>query len=129
LRRAVWREGRNQEDARGDSGALKPNVRRYSSAQPFLRSTEALSAALQGWLEWYPEKVLFGTDAYPDDTPLANWEEKTWLVTRTARRALALALMRLIEEGQITCVRAEELAQTVMRENARDLYNIGVQSI
>ena len=104
---------------------MKPNVRLDFSAQPFLRSTEALSASLQGWLEWYPEKVLFGTDAYPDDTPLANWEEKTWLVTRTARKALALALTRMMEEGQITPTRAEELARMVLRENAMAVYGLG----
>jgi hypothetical protein len=103
---------------------LKPNVRLDFSAQPFLRSTEALSVALKGWLEWYPERVLFGTDAYPDDTPLANWEEKTWLVTRTVRKALSLALTRMMAEGQVSRSRAEELAYMVLRGNAAALYGL-----
>jgi uncharacterized protein len=103
---------------------LKPNVRIDFSAQPFLRSTQALSETLKAWLEWYPEKVLFGTDAYSDDTPLANWEEKVWLVTRTARQALALALTRMMEEGQISGTRAEELANLVLRENAMTVYDL-----
>ncbi|MCJ7549004.1 MAG: amidohydrolase family protein [Anaerolineae bacterium] len=109
-----------------EAGALllKPNVRIDFSAQPFLRSTQALSATLQAWLEWYPKKVLFGTDAYPDDTPLANWEEKVWLVTRTARQALALALTRMIEEGQIPRTRAEKLARMVLRESAMGVYDL-----
>ena len=68
--------------------------------------------------------MLFGTDAYPDDTPLANWEEKVWLVTRTARQAIALALTRMMEEGQISRTRAEELANLVLRENAMTVYDL-----
>ncbi len=103
---------------------IKPNVYADFSAQVFLRSTRALSRVLEEWLGWYPEKVLFGTDSYPDDTPLANWEEKLWLTTRTAREALALALTRMMEDGQVTRSRAEELARMVMRENALRLYGI-----
>ena len=103
---------------------IKPNVYADFSSQTFLRSTQALSSVLEEWLAWYPEKILFGTDAYPDDTPLANWEEKTWLTTRTAREALALALTRMIEAGQITRPRAEELARLVLRENVVKLYGL-----
>jgi predicted TIM-barrel fold metal-dependent hydrolase len=104
---------------------IKPNVYADFSAQTFLRSTRALSQVLEEWLCWYPEKVLFGTDAYPDDTPLANWEEKVWLATRTAREALALALTRMIEAGEVDRPRAEELARMVLRENAVAFYGLG----
>ena len=89
-----------------------------------MRSTRALSDVLEAWLAWYPEKVLFGTDAYPDDTPLANWEEKLWLTTRTSREALALALTRMMTDGQITRPCAEALARMVLRENAVKLYQL-----
>ncbi len=103
---------------------LKPNVYADFSAQTFLRSTEELSEVLRAWLEWYPEKILFGTDAYPEDTPLASWEEKLWLTTRTSRQALALALTRMMRAGQITRPRAEELARMVLRDNAVKLYGL-----
>lgn len=103
---------------------IKPNVYADCSAQTFLRSTEALSDTLRAWLEWYPERVLFGTDSYPDDTPLANWEEKLWLSTRTARQALALALTRMMKAGQVTRPRAEQLARMVLRDNAMNLYGL-----
>jgi predicted TIM-barrel fold metal-dependent hydrolase len=103
---------------------MKPNVYADFSAQTFLRSTRAVSETLQDWLEWYPERILFGTDAYSEDTPLANWEEKAWLTTRTAREALALALTRMMQEGQITRARAQELARLVLRENAVRLYGL-----
>jgi predicted TIM-barrel fold metal-dependent hydrolase len=103
---------------------IKPNVYADFSAQTFLRSTEALSEVLRGWLEWYPEKILFGTDSYPDDTPLANWEEKLWLATRTSREALALALTQMMKAGEITRQRAEELARMVLHDNAAELYGL-----
>ena len=103
---------------------IKPNVYADFSAQTFLRSTEALSEVLRAWLEWYPEKILFGTDSYPDDTPLANWEEKLWLATRTSRQALAIALTRMMRAGEITRPRAEELARMVLRGNAMKLYGL-----
>jgi hypothetical protein len=103
---------------------IKPNVYADFSSQTFLRSTGALSEMLQAWLEWYPEKIFFGSDAYPDDTPLANWEEKLWLTTRSSRQALTLALSRMMIEGQITRDRAEELARMVLRDNAAKLYKI-----
>lgn len=103
---------------------IKPNVYADFSAQVFLRSTEALSQRLRSWLEWYPEKMLFGTDSYPEDTPLANWEEKLWLGTRTSREALALALTRMMNDGQIARPRAVELARMVLRTNAAKLYGL-----
>ncbi len=103
---------------------IKPNVYADFSAQTFLRSTRAVSETLEDWLEFYPEKILFGTDAYSEDTPLAGWEEKAWLTTRTSREALTLALSRMIAAGQITRPRAEELARMVLRENAMKLYGL-----
>jgi hypothetical protein len=106
---------------------MKPNVYADFSAQTFLRSTRALAETLRAWLEWYPEKVMFGTDAYPEDlmgvvAPLAGWEEKTWLAARTSRDALALALTAMIRDGQVTSDRAVEVARMVLRGNAQRLY-------
>jgi len=109
-----------------EAGALlmKPNVYADFSSQVFLRSTDALSSTLRTWLEWYPGKVLFGSDAYSEDTPLANWEEKIWLASRTSREALALALTQMMNAGEITRARAVELAQMVLHDNATRLYGL-----
>lgn len=104
---------------------IKPNVYADFSAQTFLRSARALSETLRAWLEWYPEKVLFGTDAYPEPgTPLAGWEEKLWLSNDTAREALAIALTSMINDRQISRDRALQIARMVLRENAMQLYNL-----
>ena len=102
---------------------IKPNVYADFSAQTFLRSARALSETLRAWLEWYPEKVLFGTDTYPDPgTPASGWEEKLWLVNDTSREALAIALTGMMADGEITRPRALELARMVLRGNAERLY-------
>jgi Amidohydrolase len=42
----------------------KPNVYTDISGQTFFRSANGLSETLQPWLESFPEKVMFGTDAF-----------------------------------------------------------------
>lgn len=111
---------------------VKPNVYADFSAQTFLRSTRALAVTLREWLEWYPEKVLFGSDAYAEElagatAPLANWEEKTWLGSRTSRDALAIALTGMMKDGQVTHTEAVALARLVLRGNAERLYGLGAR--
>ena len=101
----------------------KPNVYADFSAQTFLLTPAALGKVLKSWLEYEPEKVLFGTDASPA-TPEVGWEESAWLTSQTARRALAIALTEMVEEKEITRERARELAVMVMRGNAAGLYGI-----
>jgi predicted TIM-barrel fold metal-dependent hydrolase len=107
---------------------MKPNVYADFSGQTFIRSTHALSKTIRAWLEWYPEKVLFGTDAINLDSPLINWEESAWLSTRTARNALAIALTEMMNDGQISRNRAFELAEMVLRTNAIRLYDFKLQT-
>jgi predicted TIM-barrel fold metal-dependent hydrolase len=102
---------------------LKPNVYADFSAQTFARSPHSLASTLRGWLELAPEKVMFATDAFAL-TPEVGWEEVGWLSNRTGRQALALALTAMMRDGEITRLRASELARMVMRENAARLYGI-----
>jgi predicted TIM-barrel fold metal-dependent hydrolase len=101
----------------------KPNVYADFSSQTFLTTARELSQVLRSWLELRPEKVLFGTDAYPLTTAV-GWEEIGWLAINTARQALALALTGMMQDGEITRERASELARMVMRENAIRLYGL-----
>ncbi len=101
----------------------KSNVYADFSAQTFLLYPRALSEVLRNWLEYYPDKVLFGTDAFAF-TPEVGWEEGGWLAIVTARQALGLALTGMMNDGEISRTRAIELARMVMRENAVRLYNL-----
>ena len=100
-----------------------PNVFTDFSLMPSLLSPHALSEILRDWLSWVPEKVLFGTDAYPYE-PLMSWEESAWVGTRSARKALAISLAAMIRDGEIDRARASELARMALRDNALRLYGL-----
>ena len=76
---------------------------------------------VRDWLEWYPEKVFFGTDLYPN-TPEINWEEIGWQTTQSGREALAIALTGMMQDGEITRQRALQLAHMALHDNAARLY-------
>lgn len=100
---------------------VKPNVYTDFSEQTWLLSTRELSKTIRYFLETFPEKVLFGTDLYPN-TPEINWEEVGWQTTHSAREALAIALTGMMDDGEISRSRALELARMVLRGNALKLY-------
>jgi len=100
---------------------MKPNVYADFSEQTWLISTRRLSDTIRDLLEWYPEKVMFGTDLYPN-TPEMNWEEIGWQATQSSREALAIALTGMMQDGQITRERALELAHMALHDNAAKLY-------
>jgi uncharacterized protein len=101
----------------------RPNVYVDVSGQTFFRAPDDLSQTLRLWLYAFPEKIMFGTDAFTN-TWLRGWEEMTWIATRSGRAALALALTRMMAAGEITRARAEEVARMVLRENAVRLYKL-----
>jgi hypothetical protein len=112
-----------------EAGAMlqKPNVYLDISQQAILIPARTLSTWLREWLELYPDKVLFATDAYPL-SPAMGWEESAWLASRNAREALTLALSGMEDDGEITPQRAAKLARMVLRENAEALYKLHVDS-
>jgi len=99
----------------------KPNVYADLSEQTWLESPHRLSEVLRYWLEWYPEKILYGTDLYPGSAGF-DWEEIGWQTNDTARRALAIALTGMMQDGEITRSRASQIARMVLRGNAIKLY-------
>jgi predicted TIM-barrel fold metal-dependent hydrolase len=101
----------------------KPNAYLDYSSQSLLLAPATLAKTLREWLEWVPEKVMFGTDAYPYSDEL-GWEESGWIASRRGREALAIALTAMMREDGISRDRALELARMVLRENARKLYRL-----
>jgi hypothetical protein len=101
----------------------KPNVYADFSNQTFIRSPHALAETLRGWLEQWPDKVMFGTDAGPYGPP-EGWEEVAWLSNTTGRRALAMALTGMLRDGDVTRARALEIARMVLHDNAARLYGL-----
>jgi uncharacterized protein len=101
----------------------KPNAYLDFSMQDILRPPAVLAGTLREWLSYVPEKILFGTDAYPYSDQL-GWEESGWIAARNGREALARALTGMLRDGEITRQRALELARMVLRDNARHLYGL-----
>lgn len=100
---------------------MKPNVYADISEQTWMTSAHHMASGLRFMLEWYPEKVLFGTDLFPG-LPQVDWEEIGYQTNRNARLALAEALTGMMRDGEITRQRANGIAKMVMRENAMKLY-------
>jgi len=101
----------------------KPNVYADFSAQTFLIYPRELSEVLRNWLEAYPDKILFGTDAFSFG-PEVDWPEVAWLSNTSARQALALALTGMMNDHEVTRAQAVDLARMVLRDNAVKLYNL-----
>jgi predicted TIM-barrel fold metal-dependent hydrolase len=100
---------------------MKPNVYTDFSEQTWLLPTTELASSIRYWLEWYPEKVLFGTDLSPG-SPQIDWEEIGWQTTTSAREALAMALTGMMNDGEITRAQAVDIARGVLRGNAMRVY-------
>jgi len=99
----------------------KPNVYADISLADQMAEPAEVARALRLWLGEWPDKVLFGTDAFDGGTE-QRWEQGAWFATTSARRALGLALTGMMRDGEVTRPRAEALARMVLRENALALY-------
>jgi chemotaxis response regulator CheB len=88
-----------------------------------LLSPAELARVLRQWLGEWPDKVLFGSDAF-DGGAEQGWEQVAWVASTTARRALAIALTGMMRDGEISRARAEALARMVLRENAMTAYTL-----
>jgi hypothetical protein len=106
---------------------VKPNVYVDFSSLSLLQPASRLAGTLREWLEWVPEKVMFGTDAYPYSSDL-SWETSAWLANANGREALSAALTGMMRNGEITRDRARQLGRMVMHDNAKALYTLPGQS-
>lgn len=101
----------------------KPNVYADISFLGSVNSPAITASVLREWLTFFPDKVLFGSDAYPDTAEL-GWEEWGWLGATGAKRALAMALTAMMRDGDVTREAAERIATMVLRGNAAKLYGL-----
>jgi predicted TIM-barrel fold metal-dependent hydrolase len=76
---------------------------------------------LKYWLSIYPEKVSFGSDAFPFNEALGA-EEAYWLSVNSSREALAAALSELVSERAFTRKQALKVAHGYLHDNAAKLY-------
>ena len=109
----------------GETEAMlgKPNVYADISMIDQMLGAAELAPVLRAWLTRWPDKVLFGTDAF-EGGPDQGWEEGALVAATTARQALGIALTGMLRDGEIDVARARTLARMVLRDNAVTLYHL-----
>jgi uncharacterized protein len=102
----------------------RPNVFTDTSAQTFLVSNRRFAESIRQWLEFAPEKLLFGTDTFAGSDPQYGWDTVAWQTSHNAREALALALTGMMQDGEITRTQTLQFAHMVLHGNAEKLYGL-----
>ena len=97
------------------------NVYTDSSLMGYYVYPSELKNILKQWISLYPEKIMFGSDAFPFNDAVGA-EETFWLAVRSARTAVAEALAELVAENAITESKALELAHMYLHGNAAKIY-------
>jgi hypothetical protein len=97
------------------------NVYTDSSLMGYYVYPSELKNILKQWISLYPEKIMFGSDAFPFNDAVGA-EETFWLAARSARTAIAAALAELVSEGAFSEEKALELARLYLHDNAAKLY-------
>lgn len=112
------------------------NVYTDFSCADLFQYPRSLSNQIRQALEWFPEKLMYGTDAYSDvafgmlsgvpvkANPLHGWEEKAWMMDRTGRQALGLALSGMLADGHISGREAEAYVGMVMRGTVKEFHRL-----
>lgn len=80
-----------------------------------------LKMVLRHWLLLFPDKVVFGSDAFPFSEAVGA-EESYWIAVRSARVALAAALTEMILNHEVTEEQALAFAHGYLHDNAVHLY-------
>ena len=101
----------------------KPNVYVDFSSQTLNHAPQEVASILRTWLEYVPEKVFFGTDAYPYSRDL-GFAESAYVAAVSGREALGRALTQMVRDREISSERAVQLARMVLRDNVRKLYGL-----
>jgi len=101
--------------------AAVKNVYLDTSETEILLYPSEFKHLLKQWLETFPDKITFGTDAFPYNETLGA-EESYWLGVQSSRTALAAALAEMISEGELSEAQALQLAHGYLHDNAASLY-------
>ena len=103
--------------------AALPNVYLDSSEFVLLVYPSEYSRILKNWFEIFPEKVVFGSDAFPYSREIAV-PETYWLAVNTARTASAAALAQMVAEGEISEGKALDIARDYFHDTSARLFGL-----
>jgi uncharacterized protein len=97
------------------------NVYLDTSFQSEMLYPSQFKEVLKMLLTIYPDKMMYGSDAFPFNEALGA-EESMWLAARTSRTALAAALAELVQEGAISETKALKMARNYLHDTAARMY-------
>jgi hypothetical protein len=92
-----------------------------SGTGSFLMYPGQFKDVLKRWFEIQPNKVTFGSDAFPIDDKVGA-EEIYWFAVHNARTAAAAALAEMVVAREITESQAMAIARGYLHDNAAALY-------
>ncbi len=101
--------------------SARSNVYLDSSLMGLYLYPADLKDVLRHWLLLFPDKVAFGSDAFPFSEAVGA-EESYWMAVRSARTALAAALTEMILNHEVTEQQAMAFAHGYLHDNAARLY-------
>jgi predicted TIM-barrel fold metal-dependent hydrolase len=101
--------------------AARKNVYLDSSLADLYLYPSQFKDVLKYWLSIFPDKVLFGSDAFPFNDALGA-EEAYWMSVESSREALAAALAELVSEHALSNDHAIKIARGYLHDNAAALY-------
>lgn len=101
--------------------AARKNVYLDSSLMDLYLYPADFKTVLRHWLLLFPDKISFGSDAYPFSEAVGA-EESYWIAVRTARVALASALAEMVINHEVPEAGALALARGYLHDNAAALY-------
>jgi predicted TIM-barrel fold metal-dependent hydrolase len=99
----------------------RENVYLDSSLMGLYLYPKDLALILRHWLLLYPDKVVFGSDAFPFNDAIGA-EESDWLAVESARTALAAALAEMVLNKEVTEQQALVFAHGYLHDNAARIY-------
>ena len=92
-----------------------------SGTGSFVLFPDAFKDLLRLWLTKYPDKITFGSDAFPLDEQIGA-ERVYWFGVHNARTALTAALAEMIAAREIREAQAIPLARAYLHDTAASLY-------
>jgi len=92
-----------------------------SGTGSFVLSANEFKDVLRRWFGIFPDKVTYGSDAFPIDEHIGA-EELYWFGVHNARTAAAAALAEMIAAREITEPQAMAIARGYLHDNAASLY-------
>lgn len=101
--------------------AARKNVYLDTSLMELYLYPEECSQVLRRWLLLYPDKIVFGSDAFPFNDAVGA-EKICWIAVRSARTSLAAALAKMIVQHEVPEEKALIFANPYLHGSATVLY-------